>query len=78
MVPANTYLTRIIIDNERVEVVGESENANALIPILNQSVTWHQPEVVGNVTQDVRTGREKFTIKSSLLAAEETEDGNES
>jgi len=78
MVPANTYLTRVIIDKERVEVVGESENANALIPILNQSVTWSQPEVVGNVTQDVRTGREKFTIKSSLIAAEETEVSNES
>ncbi len=76
-VPMNTYLTRVMINNERLEVVGESDNANALIPILNQSETWYEPEIVGNVTQNARTGKEKFTIKSDLKPLAEEVD-NES
>ncbi len=65
-IPMNTYLTRIMIDQERIEVVGQSDNANALVPILNQSVIWHEPQVIGNVTIDPRTSKEKFTIRSAF------------
>ncbi|TDR20804.1 PilN domain-containing protein [Marinicella litoralis] len=64
-IPVNTYLTRIVIDDEKLEIVGESDNANALVPILNQSDLWYEPQIIGNVTQG-RTGKEKFTIKSDL------------
>jgi len=65
-IPQNTYLSRIIIDNERMEVVGQSENANALVPILNESDTWYEPKIVGNVRPDPRSGKEQFTIKAEL------------
>ncbi len=77
-IPMNTYLTRIMIDKERLEVVGQSDNANALIPILNQSTMWHEPEIIGNVTQDPRTNKEKFTIRSDFKDNNEEETGNES
>lgn len=79
-IPENTYLSRIVVDNDKLEVVGESENANALVPILNQSELWYEPQIIGNVTINPRTGKEKFTIKSELkLAGKETEEaGNES
>ncbi|MGJ8662316.1 MAG: PilN domain-containing protein [Marinicella sp.] len=78
MIPSNTYLTRIMIDEARLEVVGQSDNANALVPILNQSSIWYEPQIIGNVTQDARTGKEKFTIKSELKLLSEEESGNES
>lgn len=65
-IPVNTYLTRIMIDQQRLEVVGQSENANSLVPILNQSEMWFEPEIMGNVTIDPRTNKEKFTIKSEF------------
>lgn len=76
-VPMNTFLTRVMIDNERIEVVGESDNANALIPILNESDLWYEPQIVGNVTQG-RTGKEKFTIRSEFKLAEDEEVADES
>jgi len=73
-IPVNTYLTRILIDDEKLEIVGESDNANALVPILNKSDLWYEPQIIGNVTQG-RTGKEKFTIKSDLKPAiEENEE----
>lgn len=65
-IPQNTYLSRLIIDNERMEVVGQSDNANALVPILNESDTWYEPKIVGNVRPDPRSGKEQFTIKAEL------------
>jgi len=72
-IPQNTYLSRVIIDNERMEVVGQSDNANALVPILNGSDTWYEPKIVGNVRPDPRSGKEQFTIKADLqpVATEE-------
>jgi len=72
-IPQNTYLSRVIIDNERMEVVGQSDNANALVPILNESDTWYEPKIVGNVRPDPRSGKEQFTIKADLqpVATEE-------
>ncbi|MCB1581950.1 MAG: pilus assembly protein PilM [Marinicella sp.] len=76
-IPQHTFLTRIVVDQEKLEVVGESDNANALVPILNQSDLWYEPQIIGNVTQG-RTGKEKFTIKSELKPAEEqNEEGND-
>jgi general secretion pathway protein L len=72
-IPAHTFLTRIVVNEDKLEVVGESDNANALVPILNQSSLWYEPQIIGNVTQG-RTGKEKFTIKSELKPIEETDE----
>ena len=77
-IPISTYLTRIMINQERVEVVGQSDNANSLVPILNQSDMWYEPQIVGNVTIDPRTNKEKFTIKSEFKPAGLEEVENES
>ncbi|GAA4818227.1 type II secretion system protein L [Marinicella pacifica] len=75
-IPNNTYLSRIIIDNERMEIVGQSDNANALVPILNDSDTWYEPKIVGNVRPDPRSGKEQFTIKAELQAQSAAEVDN--
>ncbi len=76
-IPQNTYLSRIIIDNERMEIVGQSDNANALVPILNESETWYEPKIVGNVRPDPRSGKEQFTIKAELQPKNTTEVDND-
>ncbi|MFV0542053.1 MAG: PilN domain-containing protein [Marinicella pacifica] len=75
-IPNHTYLSRIIIDNERMEIVGQSDNANALVPILNDSDTWYEPKIVGNVRPDPRSGKEQFTIKAELQAQSAAEVDN--
>ncbi len=70
-VPKNTYLTRIIVNEERVEIVGQSDNANALIPILDKSAQWYSPEVSGQISPNPRTNKETFTIKAALKPAQE-------
>ena len=70
-IPENTYLSRLVIDDEKIEIVGQSENSNALVPILNQSSLWFEPQFIGNMTIDPRTNMEKFTIKSELKPVQE-------
>jgi len=73
-IPENTYLTRIMINEERIEMVGQSDNANALVPILNNSSQWYTPQVSGQILPDPRTGKEKFTIKADLKRQDEEDE----
>jgi general secretion pathway protein L len=59
-----------------MEIVGQSDNANALVPILNDSDTWYEPKIVGNVRPDPRSGKEQFTIKAELQAQSAAEVDN--
>lgn len=70
-IPADSYLTRIILNSRRIEMVGQSLNANALVPILNRSTLWFEPSIIGQVVPDARTGKERFTIRSNLKAPTE-------
>ncbi|WP_395374386.1 PilN domain-containing protein [Marinicella sp. W31] len=73
-IPENTYLTRIMINEDRIELMGQSDNANALVPILNNSSQWYTPQVSGQILPDARTGKEKFTIKADLKRQEEEDE----
>lgn len=79
ILPNHTYLTRVKINQNTLEITGQSDNANSLIPLLNQSANWYAPQVVGSITADVRTKKEKFTIKAELNEPqEEVEDDRRS
>ncbi len=71
-IPINSYLSRIKIDNTGIELSGLSENANALVPVLNESTTWYEPKIVGNVMPDPRSGKERFTIQAGLQSTSES------
>ena len=77
--PDDTYLTHLKVNQERVEIKGESDNANSLIPKLNVSKNWYTPEFIGAVVPNPRTNKEKFTIKAMLNEPQtEEENGNKS
>lgn len=76
ILPDHTYITRLKIGQESIEITGQSDNANSLVPKLDKSPHWFTPHVVGGIVPDPRTGKEKFTIKADLQEPqEETEDG---
>jgi len=77
--PNSTYITRLKVNAERLEIAGQSDNANSLIPELDKSENWYAPQIVGGVVPDPRTQKEKFTIKADLQEPkEEDEDVNNS
>ncbi len=71
--PEDTYITRLKVNKEKLELTGQSNNASNLVPELDKSHSWFQPEIVGGVTEDRRTKKEKFTIKV-LLKEPQVED----
>ena len=78
ILPNSTYVTRLKVSQDTLEITGQSDNANSLIPKLNQSNQWHVPQI-GSVTSDPRTKKEKFTIKAEFKEPqEEGEDGDQS
>ncbi|VAW34922.1 hypothetical protein MNBD_GAMMA01-2183 [hydrothermal vent metagenome] len=75
ILPDHTYLTRLKISQENLEITGQSDNANSLVPKLDESTNWYVPQIVGGITPDSRTNKEKFTIKADLKEPQiETED----
>ncbi len=72
--PEDTYITRLKVDKEKLELTGQSNNASNLVPELDKSSSWFQPEIVGGVTEDRRTKKEKFTIKALLKEPKPEED----
>ncbi len=79
ILPNSTYVTRLKIDQDRVEITGQSDNANSLIPKLNESNQWYVPQIVNGITSDPRTKKEKFKIKALLKEPQpEGEDDNQS
>jgi len=77
--PDHTYIIRLKIDHDSFELTGNSNNANSLVPLLDQSKNWFQPQTIGGVRKDPRTNKEKFTIKAVLQEPQaEVEDGSNS
>ena len=74
--PEDTYITRLKVNTDKLELTGQSNNASSLVPELDKSSSWYEPEIVGGVTEDRRTKKEKFTIKA-LLKEPKTEDEND-
>ncbi|MCF6318804.1 MAG: PilN domain-containing protein [Proteobacteria bacterium] len=78
ILPNSTYVTRLKVSQDKLEITGQSDNANSLVPKLDQSNQWYTPQI-GSVTSDPRTKKEKFTIKAEFKEPQmETEDGDQS
>ncbi len=79
ILPDHTYITRLKIDQDRIEITGQSDDANGLVPGLDKSSLWFNPRIVGGVTPDRVTKKEKFTIRAEFKEPkEEDEDGSNS
>jgi len=74
-IPDDTFLQRVLLNHQRLEISGLSDNANKLVPLLNDSKIWYAPEVKGAVQPDPRhPGKEKFTVHMSTQPLTEEND----
>lgn len=67
--PDDTYLEKLSIDDERIMLIGLSEQAPALIERLQGSDLWDAPALAGALQPDPRSGRDRFTLVADLATA---------
>ena len=77
ILPDTTYLSKVKVSEGKLEITGQSDNANVLVPELNKSSNWFAPQISGPITPDPRTKKERFTIKAELKEPQ-PEDENDS
>ena len=70
LVPDQAYITQLDIHDQTVEVQGFAATASDLIALLEQSPLFKAPEFRSPVTQDRRSGAERFHVSVELVAQE--------
>jgi general secretion pathway protein L len=70
LVPDQAYITQLDIHDKTVEVQGFAATASDLIALLEQSPLFKAPEFRSPVTQDRRSGAERFHVSAELVSEE--------
>jgi general secretion pathway protein L len=65
--PDTTYLEKVAIENDRLTVIGLSNEASALVGRLEGSKLWRAPALAGALQPDPRSGRDRFTLTAELV-----------
>ena len=60
----DTYLERLSIENNQLQIQGQSKNAAGLISVLSASPFMSNPKLEGQIQPDPRTGKDRFTISA--------------
>jgi len=74
LMPADTWLTHMKYNNDRIQIQGQSPAASVLISVLEVTPLFSNARFVSPLTQDKRTGRERFQISMDVNSKGETED----
>jgi general secretion pathway protein L len=72
LLPDDTYLDRLVINQSNVQMQGKSQNAQRLIELVNQSELLDDASFRGSTRLDARTGLEIFEINANISKAEES------
>ncbi|MGB0133164.1 PilN domain-containing protein [Dokdonella sp.] len=64
----DTYLERLSIENNQIQLQGQSKEAASLISVLGESPFLANPKLEGQIQPDPRTGKDRFTISAEPLA----------
>lgn len=69
----DTYLERLSIENNQIQLQGQSKEAATLISVLSASPYLANPRLEGQIQPDPRTSKDRFTISADpkLVAIEE-------
>jgi general secretion pathway protein L len=59
-----TYLERLSIENNQIQIQGQSKEAASLISVLSDSPFLANPKLEGQIQPDPRTGKDRFTISA--------------
>jgi general secretion pathway protein L len=65
--PDNTYLTELRLEGDKLQIVGMTRNAPALIPLIEQSSHFTRATFFAPTTQAANDPRERFHIETRVL-----------
>ena len=67
LLPDGTYLEKIGVENQQVQLIGLSREANQLVPLLQASPLWQRVNLTGVLQADgTAGGRDRFTLTAEL------------
>lgn len=64
--PDGTYLEKLALEDDRMTLIGLSNEAPSLITRLEGSTLWTSPALAGALQPDPATGRDRFTLTANL------------
>jgi general secretion pathway protein L len=64
--PDGTYLEKLAIEQDKLTLMGLSNQASALVTQLQGSTLWRAPALAGAVQPDPGTGRDRFTLVADV------------
>ena len=67
--PDGSYLEKLAIEDERLTLIGLSNEAAALVGRLQDSQLWRLPALSGALQPDPASGRDRFTLTAELAPA---------
>jgi general secretion pathway protein L len=68
--PDGSYLEKIGVENQQLQLIGLSREANQLVPLLQASPLWQRVNLTGVLQADgTAGGRDRFTLTAELRAA---------
>jgi general secretion pathway protein L len=70
ILPDNAWLQDWLLNGNQVLLTGYAESASSLIPLLERSHIFGGTNFRSPVTQDPRTGRERFNIAADIIGSE--------
>ncbi|GAB2493561.1 PilN domain-containing protein [Pseudoxanthomonas sangjuensis] len=67
--PEGTYLEKLSIEDDRLLLIGLSNEASALVARLEGSKLWRTPALTGALQRDPRSRRDRFSLTAELAGA---------
>ena len=65
--PDGSYLEKIGVENQQLQLIGLSREANQLVPLLQESPLWERVNLTGVLQADgMAGGRDRFTLTAAL------------
>jgi general secretion pathway protein L len=70
ILPQDTWLTDMVIDEQRVEISGYARSAPSLLTLVSASPLFNAPQLTAPVMFDNRQGKDRFSLRASLGTSE--------
>jgi general secretion pathway protein L len=68
ILPDDTFLDRLLVGSDSVQMQGKSNNAQQLIELVNQSPLFTDAAFRGSTRLDTGTKKEIFDVNAALVA----------
>jgi general secretion pathway protein L len=75
--PDSTWLEKMSISEGSITLIGQSQQASALVGLLQGSPLILRPTLTGSVQTDPRTGKERFTLTAVVAGSEKEKEGGD-